>query len=126
MIGKGKPSMAKQVIDRHMVRELFSQRLSCSQIARKMGCGVPAISKILKAMGLSANSIAAEAARHVTKGDKGTVPHPDMDMQLNYLSIALDRRLWQLKREGKLDASRMQLKQRLKSALWALKGEDIP
>ena len=60
--------MAVRSIDRLRVRELHDQGKSVSDIAKEMGCGKGAISKILKTMGLCiVKSAAEEAPRYVEK-----------------------------------------------------------
>lgn len=89
----------KRSINRDRVRELHEAGVSVTEIAAELGCGKPAISKILKAMGLAIG---------------GPAPVCITDAQLMYLWQLLYDHLWKLKERGFQGAPKKLLLDRLK------------
>jgi len=65
--------MARKIIDRIKVKELFDEGAKVVEIASELGCGKGTVSKILKEMGLTVAKAAVSAApKYVDKKDAAT------------------------------------------------------
>ena len=102
IIGKERSGMAKRIIDRERVRELYNQGMTCSEIAKEVGCGAPAVSKIIKT---------------IRGGPGKPAPVAITDVRLLFLFQAIYGDVWRVKRRNWEGAPRELVLQRLRSLI---------
>jgi predicted transcriptional regulator len=100
--------MAKRRIDREMIGKFYKQGMTCSEIAKELNCGAPAVSKIIKTI--------RGAAINPT-------PVAITDARLLHLLQALYEHLWKLKEQGFPGAPKRLLLHRLRMLIAVVRGE---